>query len=53
MGVKINVLNQIDIILVTYNPYSPYGYTFDNNEFKEKISNIIRKEAVNVLTDLE
>ncbi len=51
--IKIRVLNQIEILLLTCNPYSPFGYTFDNNEFKALLSAKIDIDIVNVLTDLE
>lgn len=36
-GLKIKVLNNINIEAVTVNPSSPYGYSFDSNELTEKI----------------
>ncbi|QMS84341.1 hypothetical protein [Candidatus Xianfuyuplasma coldseepsis] len=53
IGIKISVLNPIDIIFVAYNPISPYGYSFDNNEFKSKLRAAIGFEPINVLQDLE
>lgn len=40
-GLKINVLNKIEVIAVTLNPLSPEGYYFDSEEFKNKISHYI------------
>jgi len=51
-GIKINVLNQIEIIFVAYNPVSPYSYDFDNLEFKAKLSEEIAFEPINILQDL-
>jgi len=53
IGVEIEVLNQIDILFVTYNPFSPYGYIFNNDEFREKLEQNIDKVVINVLEDLE
>ncbi|MBS4534929.1 hypothetical protein GOQ29_04775 [Clostridium sp. D2Q-14] len=41
-GVKIKVLNTINVIAITLNPYSPLGYYFNPEEFKEKMSNYIK-----------
>ena len=51
IGVKVEVLNQIDILFVTYNPYSPYGYSFNNYDFKAKLSEQLDFEIVNVVED--
>ncbi len=40
-GLKIMVLNSIDVIAVTLNPFSPSGYFFDSEEFKSKIKHYI------------
>lgn len=53
IGIKISVLNPIDIIFVAYNPSSPYGYSFDNIEFKSKLRAAMGFEPINVLQDLE
>lgn len=36
-GLKIEVLNKINIIAVTLNPISPYGYFFDSKELLEQM----------------
>jgi hypothetical protein len=36
-GGKLKVLNEINIICITANPKSPYGYEFDGNKFLEKL----------------
>ena len=53
IGVEIEVLNQIEILFVTYNPFSPYGYIFDNERFREKLEEKIQEQVINVLKDLE
>lgn len=40
-GGKLKVLNKINIICVTANPKSPYGYEFDGNKFLEKLKSKI------------
>jgi hypothetical protein len=40
-GLKIMVLNKIEIIALSLNPISPEGYYFDSEEFKSKISRCI------------
>ena len=41
-GLKIKVLNNINIEAVTVNPFSPYGYSFDSSELTEKINGCLR-----------
>lgn len=41
-GINVRVLNPIDIIAVTLNPYSPQGYYFDPREFRNKMKEFIR-----------
>jgi hypothetical protein len=53
IGVEIEVLNPIDILFVTFNPYSPYGYIFDNEDFRYKLEQNIDEIVINVLKDLE
>jgi hypothetical protein len=53
MGIKLSVLNQIDILFVTFNPYSPSGYEFENELFRQKLKQNIKYELINVVTDLE
>lgn len=36
-GVKVEVLNSINLIAITTNPYAPEGYYFDPNDFLEKM----------------
>lgn len=53
LNVEIEVLNQIEILFVTYNPFSPYGYIFDNEKFRAKLEQKIENQVINVITDLE
>ncbi|AIO18744.1 hypothetical protein KQ51_00864 [Candidatus Izimaplasma bacterium HR1] len=53
IGVEVEVLNQIEILFVTFNPYSPFSYDFNNEELREKLQKKISKKIINVLTDLE
>jgi len=50
--IKINVLNQIEILFVAYNPVSPFSYDFDNLEFKSKLSEELTFVPINILQDL-
>ena len=36
-GMKVKVLNNIKIVAVTLNPWSPRGYSFDNQFFLEQM----------------
>ena len=53
IGIKVEVLNQIEILFVAYNPTSPFGYNFQNIEFKQKLENVLKQKVINVCTDLE
>jgi len=52
-NIKVEVQNQIDLLFLSYNPYSPYGYTFDNEEFKKLLKMNIQCDCINVLKDME
>lgn len=41
-GVKVKVLNTINVIAITLNPYSPLGYYFNPGEFIEKVNSYIK-----------
>jgi hypothetical protein len=45
-GLKLKVLNNINIEAVTVNPLSPYGYSFDSSELTEKIRERLRNIVV-------
>ncbi len=53
IGVEVEVLNQIEILFVTYNPHSPFGYNFDNEDFRHELNKNINNVVINVVTDLE
>ena len=53
IGVEVEVLNQIEILFVTFNPYSPYGYNFENEDFRARLMSTIKIDVINVVTDLE
>lgn len=41
-GININVLNKVNIAAITLNPYSPLGYFFDADNFKDKMGSFIK-----------
>lgn len=41
-GIEINVLNRVNIAAITLNPYSPSGYYFDRDNFKDKMDKYIK-----------
>ncbi len=51
IGVLIKALRQIEIVFIAYNPVSPYGYKFDDLEFKTKLIQELNLEPVNVMKD--
>lgn len=53
IGVEVEVLNQIEILFVTFNPFSPFGYNFENEDFREELEQNINNDVINVVTDLE
>lgn len=53
MGVKVRVMEQIDLLFVTYNPTSPYGYEFNNLKFKMLLKEKINVDCINVVKDME
>jgi len=50
-NIKLSVKNKIEVLFLTYNPYSPTGYEFDNEEFKDLLTSKISIPIVNVLKD--
>ena len=50
---KLCVINKINMLLLTYNPYSPHGYEFNNEEFKNLLKEKTKLPVINVLKDLE
>ena len=53
LHITIQVVEEIKHILTTYNPVSPYGYTFDNNTFYNLLKQQIDTPLINVLEDKE
>ena len=47
-GGKLKVLNKINIICITANPKSPYGYEFDGSKFLEKLKSKINLPVFDV-----
>lgn len=46
---QLYVNNPLNLSLVCYNPVSPLGYEFDNEEFKNKLTMNLGREVFNVL----
>lgn len=53
MKVKIKVLNKTSLLFVTYNPVSPNGTVFNNEDFKEELKRNIELPIFNVVSDVE
>src|SRR5699024_607723 len=45
-GVKVEVLNSIELVAITTNPYAPQGYYFDPREFLEKMKGYVKEVPV-------
>lgn len=45
-GVQVKVLDKINILAVTVNPYSPMGYYFDPEKFRDQLGLIIKDTPV-------
>ncbi|SEF93800.1 hypothetical protein SAMN05660865_01365 [Caloramator fervidus] len=50
-GGKIKVLLPINVVCITINPKSPYGYEFDSKVFLEKMRHRVNIPVLNVLGD--
>ncbi|MDT8337040.1 MAG: hypothetical protein RQ856_04340 [Candidatus Izemoplasmatales bacterium] len=48
---KIYVVNPINLAVICYNPFSPKGYEFNDEEFKDKLELALNREVINVLKD--
>lgn len=46
---RLFTLHKINLVAVCYNPYSPQGYRFDNQEFRSKLKKISDLPLYNVL----
>lgn len=44
----IYVKNPINLVAVCYNPYSPKGYVFDDQRFKESLESVLKRKVYNV-----
>jgi len=51
MNISLRVVNRIKVIALTYNPYSPSGYSFDDEEFRSKLQDQITLPVINVLQE--
>ncbi len=52
INMKIHVIDEIKLIAVTVNPYSPEGYFFDSEVFKEKLQHYLSDvPVINVMTE--
>lgn len=49
MNIDLRVVNRIEVIALTYNPYSPAGYSFDDEEFRSKLQERVALPVINVL----
>lgn len=49
--IQLNVLSKTELICVTYNPDSPYGYHFKQEAFKKALSDKIKLPIYNVMRD--
>lgn len=47
----VKVIHKSHLLLVSYNPTSPYGYEFNNKEFKELLEEHIDVPCINVIED--
>ncbi|KRQ87901.1 hypothetical protein ABG79_00066 [Caloramator mitchellensis] len=50
-GVRIKVLERINIVCLTINPKSPYGYEFERERFKFKLQQCVNLPVFDVLGD--
>lgn len=49
MNIDLRVVNRIEVIALTYNPYSPSGYSFDDEEFRSRLQEKVELPVINVL----
>lgn len=50
-GISIKVINPVNLVGIMYNPFSPSGYIFDDNEFRDKLRNITKLPVINVMNE--
>lgn len=51
MKIEVLVKHKSQMLFVSYNPTSPYGYTFDNEKFKKLLEQNIDIPCINVIKD--
>ena len=51
LNIPIKVKQKSQLLFVSYNPVSPYGYTFDNEKFKQLLEENISISCINVIED--
>lgn len=49
MNIRLEVLHNINLMYLVYNPYSPLGYEFNDDEFRMKLEEHIDIPVINVL----
>jgi len=52
-GIRIYVINPINLIGVAYNPFSPTGYVFDEIQFRQRLIGITSLPIINVMNESE
>lgn len=52
LGISVNVLNNIKVDAVFYNPVSPKGYRFDKNQFKRILEKKLCVKVINAMEDM-
>lgn len=50
-GILINVLYPVNLVGIMYNPFSPTGYVFDDQEFQDKLKCITNLPVINVMNE--
>lgn len=48
-GIDFRVCNEINLVGISYNPTSPFGYEFDSKTFGEELRKITKLPVINVL----
>jgi len=51
VNIDFKVLKKIDILCLTINPNSPYGYQFNEKEFKDRLKKNVEIQVFNVMSD--
>jgi hypothetical protein len=53
LNIEVKVLNESNLLALTYNPTSPYGYEFDEQDFYNLLQKNIKCNILNVLKEAE